>query len=208
MSDTKPLPDDPDRTAPVPAHPAPATSGPAPTAAAPTASGPAPTAAEQAGPAPAEPVDLTPGEPVWAAEPAPAPAATTAHPAGAHPTGPPAATDPGRFRSAGSGLRRSRAGIPVLVGVVALVLGCCLGAGVVAVGAFVFGDGHRGDDRGRFSRDERAPRGGPAFRDDDRDGRKPARPGHDGTRRRPSPAVTPPAPATPSPAAPSSPATS
>lgn len=196
MSDTKPLPDDPDRTAATPAHPAPAASGPAP------ATGPAPTAA-----APADPV---PGEPVWAAQPAPQPAPEpAAHPTAGHPT---AAPGPGTLRSAGSGLRGSRAGLPVLVGVIALVLGCCLGAGLVAAGAFVFGDGHRdghrGDDRGRISRDDRAPRG-PAVRGDERDGGRPQHPGKDGTRRRPSPAVpAPTAPAPASPATPSSPATS
>ncbi|MDG6101699.1 hypothetical protein Daura_38440 [Dactylosporangium aurantiacum] len=207
MSDTKPLPDDPDRTAATPAAPAPTAAGPAPTAA-----GPAPTTAgpplSSSGPAhvDAEPVDLTPGEPVWAAQPAPGPAATTHAPA---------ATGSGGFRAAGSGLRRSRVGIPVLVGVVALVLGRCLGAGLVAAGAFVFGDGHRGDDRGRISRDERAPHGGPAWRGDERgdgrDGRKPAHPGQDGMHRRPTPGATPPGPAASSPAtpaAPSSPATS
>ena len=43
---------------------------------------------------------------------------------------------------------------PLAVTAAALILGCVLGAGVVAVGALV-GDGLRGDDRGHNSRDER-----------------------------------------------------
>lgn len=182
MSDTKPMPDDPDRTVATPA----------------TADPPADDRTAT-GPALADP---TPGEPVWAAEPAPATADPAAHPA-AHPTANPAAgypAGPGRLRAAGGGLRRSRAGVPLLVGAVALVLGCCLGAGVVAVGAAVIGDGHRGDDRSRISHErggDRGDRGGPPGRGDDR---KRIRPGQDGLRKQPSPAATPSAPATTPPA--------
>jgi hypothetical protein len=49
--------------------------------------------------------------------------------------------------------------VPLLVIGAALVLGCLLGGGVVAVGALV-GDFHGGDDRGHFSRDDRADRRG------------------------------------------------
>jgi hypothetical protein len=79
--------------------------------------------------------------------------------------------------------------VPLLVAVAALLAGCLLGGGVVAVGAIVsnLGD-HRGGDRvSRFDRD--GGRDGERFRPhlDDR------RPGPGGERHRPDPA-TPPAP--------------
>lgn len=56
---------------------------------------------------------------------------------------------------AGGGRWYSRR-VPLQVTGAALILGCVLGGGVVAVGALV-GDGHSGDDRGNHnSRDDRA----------------------------------------------------
>jgi len=178
MSDTKPLPDDPDRTAATPATPAPAADPPA------AAAGP------------------VPGEPVWAAEPAPAAAAPPpAAPPPPAPAAPAVPAAPDRLHLAGQRLRHPGARVTLLVSAATLVLGCCLGAGMVAVGAAVLGHHDRGDDRGHFTRDERGP-GGPAGRRDGDDRR--IRPG-DKFRRQPSPA-TPPTPATPT--TPASPAAS
>jgi hypothetical protein len=191
MSDTKPLPDDPDRTAATPGRPDPAATNPAPPAppavidpAPPVATAspapPAATAQPAGGAQPAAGADpAAGGQPATTAQPAAAAFAAEGH---AGPVG------PGRLRTAGGRLTHPRARIPLLVGAVMLVLGCCLGGGVVALGAFVLGDGHRGDERGRITHDERGPRGGPAVRGDRRDGER-IRPG-DGNRRRPSPAAT------------------
>jgi hypothetical protein len=165
MSDTKPLPDDPDRTAA-------------------TAAATEHTAADaddvEPEPAPTYPA---PGEPVWAAEPAAQPVAAA-----------PAAA-PGRVRAAGGRLGQSRVRVPLLVGAATLVLGCCLGAGVVAAGVAVFGHDRHGDDRGRITRDDRGPRGPIGRGDEQRGDPKRIRPG-DGFRKQPSP----PAPAATAPA--------
>ncbi|MEV4510629.1 hypothetical protein AB0K00_16870 [Dactylosporangium sp. NPDC049525] len=184
MSDTKPLPDDPDRTAATPATPDPTAAAADRTTADQAAAERA--AAERAAASP-PPADPTPGEPVWAAEPAPAPAATPA--AAAPAPAPPGPAGPGRPYTTGERLRQSRVRVPVLVGAAGLVLGCCLGAGIVAAGVAVFGDHHRGDDRGRITRDDRGPRG-PMVRDGERGDPKRIRPG-DGFRKQPFP--TPPA---------------
>ncbi|WP_327010282.1 hypothetical protein OHA72_25340 [Dactylosporangium sp. NBC_01737] len=196
MSDTKPLPDDPDRTVATPATPDPAPAPPAAASTAPPAASPA--ASSTAEPA-AEPAATPAANPA-----ADAPAATAAEPAPAGPVWA-APAGPGRLRTAGGQLRQSRVRVPLLVGAATLVLGCCLGAGIVAAGVAVFGDHHRGDDRGRITRDDRGPRG-PVVRGDERgDDRKRIRPG-DGFRKQPSPTppatppVTPPAPS-PSPSA-------
>jgi hypothetical protein len=184
MSDTKPLPNEPER----PADPA---------AEAPTVSTPAH------------------AEPVWATE---TPAAAPAAPAEARAETPaearaetPAAAPAPPFRVGPPRGRWRRSRVPVLVGAAGLVLGCCLGAGIVAAGVAVFGDGHHGPDHRRVGvdrgdRDERP--GGWGDRDErpGGDGRfgggggMPGRPGQDGNRKpRPVPTATPPAP---SPAAP------
>jgi hypothetical protein len=84
--------------------------------------------------------DPTTGEPVAAATPA------AATPAAAAPV-------TGRLHLVGARLRNRRT--PLLLGGATLLLGCVLGAGVVAVGAVVFGGGHHGDDRSYSNSDHR-----------------------------------------------------
>ncbi|GAA1529164.1 hypothetical protein GCM10009827_053040 [Dactylosporangium maewongense] len=99
----------------------------------------------------------------------------------------------------------------MLVGAAGLVLGCCLGGGIVAAGVAVFGDGHRGDDRIKIDRNDRGDNG---FRPGGREGNgRGVRPGQNpgqnpgqgpgqGGNRRPGPpaASTAPAPTTAVPA--------
>jgi len=82
--------------------------------------------------------------------------------------------------------------VPLLLTAAALLLGCVLGGGVVAVGALV-GDGHHGDGRGH-SRDERA--GG---RGDEHGRNHRPRRGDDDDQSTPAPST--PAPSAPAPSA-------
>jgi hypothetical protein len=84
--------------------------------------------------------------------------------------------------------------VPLLIIAAALLLGCVLGAGVVAVAALVVGD-HHGDDRGYSNRDERGGRPGPGNWGPYQRGGAPGGPGFRGGRPVPAP---PTAAATPS----------
>jgi len=95
----------------------------------------------------------------------------------------------------------------LLISVATLLAGCVLGAGAVAVGRFVAGDGQRGGDRTHSNRDQRGAEAGNPGRDGG-----PGRSGYDGRpgrsgggdKRQPAPAAS----ATPSTPAPSKPAPS
>jgi hypothetical protein len=85
--------------------------------------------------------------------------------------------------------------VPLVITGAALLLGCILGAGAGAIGAFALNDGHDGDNRGHSARDHR---------DDGRDGDG----RHDGDNRNqtvPAPSTSastiPSAPSAPSPVA-------
>ncbi|GLY93820.1 hypothetical protein Acsp02_10760 [Actinoplanes sp. NBRC 103695] len=135
---------------------------------------PRPNAGDDTEPLSTEPAGTEPGH----TEPA-------GNPAAAGPVGDPAAEQPrpsrGRWwnRPAGNGRR-----VPLAIALVALLLGCMLGGGLVAIGSFAFG--HRGDDRGHGRPDFRdggdRERGDRGRRGDDGPGNG-GRPGDGGWRR-------------------------
>jgi len=109
-----------------------------------------------------------------------------------HPAEEPAPVQPSPARA--SWWRRQtwwRGRTPWLIAAVALLLGCCLGGGIVAVGALAFGGGH-GDDRGHSGRSERGEgRGGPGRGDHrDRSVPVPGTPAPSATSAAPSPAAS------------------
>ena len=115
-------------------------------------------------------------------------AAAQPEPPAAHPAPPGTAYEPPAAQPRPAGGRWWNRRVPLLLTGAGLLLGCVLGAGVVAVGALAFGDGHGGGDRVNSHDRGDAGHGGPG-----RSGR-----GDGPEQPEPTTPATPSSPATPS----------